>query len=43
MINALIEDIKALYRNDPAAKNIEFILYQGLHGNNNAQGCSFSI
>ena len=26
---AFIEDIKAVYRNDPAAKNIEFILYPG--------------
>ena len=25
----IIEDIKAIYRNDPAAKNIEFILYPG--------------
>ncbi|MDP2907066.1 MAG: serine O-acetyltransferase EpsC [Nanoarchaeota archaeon] len=28
---AFIEDIKAIYRNDPAAKNIEFLLYPGLH------------
>jgi serine O-acetyltransferase len=27
----MFEDIKAIYRNDPAAKNIEFILYPGLH------------
>ena len=26
---AIFEDIKAIYRNDPAAKNIEFILYPG--------------
>lgn len=26
---ALIEDIKATYRNDPACRNIEFILYPG--------------
>ena len=25
----IIDDIKAIYRNDPAAKNIEFILYPG--------------
>lgn len=28
---SLIEDIKAIYRNDPAARNIEFSLYPGLH------------
>lgn len=28
---ALLEDIKAIYRNDPAAKNIEFLLYPGFH------------
>ncbi len=28
---AIIEDIKAIYRNDPAAKNIEFLLYPGFH------------
>lgn len=28
---SLIEDIRAIYRNDPAAKNIEFLLYPGLH------------
>jgi len=27
----IIEDIRAIYRNDPAAKNIEFILYPGFH------------
>ncbi len=27
----IIEDIKAIYRNDPAVRNIEFILYAGLH------------
>ena len=26
---AIIEDVKAIYRNDPAAKNIEFLLYPG--------------
>lgn len=30
MALALIEDIRALYRNDPAARNIEFVLYPGL-------------
>jgi serine O-acetyltransferase len=28
---SIIEDIKAIYRNDPAAKNIEFLLYPGFH------------
>ncbi len=28
---AIIEDIKAIYRNDPAAKNFEFLLYPGFH------------
>lgn len=28
---AILEDIKAVYRNDPAAKNIEFLLYPGFH------------
>ncbi len=27
----ILEDIKAIYRNDPAVRNIEFILYAGLH------------
>jgi len=27
----IIEDIKAIYRNDPAVRNIEFLLYPGLH------------
>jgi serine O-acetyltransferase len=26
----MFEDIKAIYKNDPAAKNIEFLLYPGL-------------
>ncbi len=26
---SIIEDIKAIYRNDPAARNIEFLLYPG--------------
>lgn len=30
-MKAIIEDIKAIYRNDPAARNIEFLLYAGLH------------
>jgi serine O-acetyltransferase len=28
---ATFEDIRAIYRNDPAAKNIEFLLYPGFH------------
>lgn len=28
---SIIEDIKAIYRNDPAARNMEFLLYPGLH------------
>jgi len=27
----MFEDIKAIYRNDPAARGLEFILYPGLH------------
>jgi serine O-acetyltransferase len=27
----ILEDIRAIYRNDPAAKNIEFLLYPGFH------------
>jgi len=27
----MFEDIKAIYRNDPSIKNIEFLLYPGLH------------
>jgi len=27
----MFEDIKSIYRNDPAVKNIEFLLYPGLH------------
>ncbi len=27
----MLEDIKAIYKNDPAAKGIQFILYPGLH------------
>jgi serine O-acetyltransferase len=29
IFNTIIADIRAIYRNDPAAKNIEFILYPG--------------
>jgi serine O-acetyltransferase len=28
---SIIEDIKAIYRNDPAARNLEFLLYPGFH------------
>jgi serine O-acetyltransferase len=28
---SIIEDIKAIYRNDPAVRNIEFLLYPGFH------------
>jgi serine O-acetyltransferase len=28
---SITEDIKAIYRNDPAVRNIEFLLYPGLH------------
>jgi serine O-acetyltransferase len=28
-VRTLIEDIKAIYRNDPAARNIEFLFYAG--------------
>lgn len=31
IFNTIIQDIKAIYRNDPAAKNIEFLLYPGFH------------
>lgn len=27
----MISDIKAIYKNDPAARNIEFLLYPGFH------------
>jgi serine O-acetyltransferase len=30
-MGAIREDIKAIYRNDPAARNIEFLLYPGFH------------
>lgn len=29
--NKMFEDIKVIYDNDPAVKNIEFLLYPGLH------------
>jgi serine O-acetyltransferase len=28
---SIVEDIRAIYRNDPAVRNIEFLLYPGLH------------
>ncbi len=28
---AIFEDLKAIYRNDPACRNIEFLLYPGFH------------
>lgn len=28
---SIIEDIKAIFRNDPASRNIEFLLYSGFH------------
>jgi len=31
MLRTIIEDIKAINRNDPAARNIEFLLYPGFH------------
>ena len=31
IIGNIISDIKAIYRNDPAARNIEFVLYPGFH------------
>ena len=30
-MRSLINDIKAIFKNDPAAKNIEFLLYPGFH------------
>ena len=29
IFKSIIQDVKAIYRNDPAAKNIEFIIYPG--------------
>jgi serine O-acetyltransferase len=31
IFSSIAEDIKAIYRNDPAARNIEFLLYPGFH------------
>ncbi|MCX6828530.1 MAG: serine O-acetyltransferase [candidate division Zixibacteria bacterium] len=31
IFKTIFEDIRAIYRNDPAAKNIEFLLYPGFH------------
>ncbi|MBN2226739.1 MAG: serine acetyltransferase [candidate division Zixibacteria bacterium] len=31
IFTTIIEDIRAIYRNDPAARNIEFLLYPGFH------------
>lgn len=31
IINTIKEDIGAIYRNDPAVRNIEFLLYPGFH------------
>jgi serine O-acetyltransferase len=31
IIETIIEDIRAIYRNDPAARNMEFLLYPGFH------------
>ncbi len=31
IFKTILEDIRAIFRNDPAAKNIEFLLYPGLH------------
>lgn len=36
-----IEDIKAIYRNDPAARNIEFLLYPGFHAITIHRFCHF--
>lgn len=30
-MRSIISDIKAIFRNDPAARNIEFLLYPGFH------------
>ncbi len=37
----IIEDIKAIYRNDPAVRNIEFLLYPGLHAITVHRFCHF--
>ncbi|SYZ73370.1 Serine acetyltransferase [Candidatus Zixiibacteriota bacterium] len=31
IFKTIYEDVKAIFRNDPAAKNIEFLLYPGFH------------
>ncbi len=31
IFKTIIKDIRAIYRNDPAARNIEFVLYPGFH------------
>ncbi len=31
IFKTILEDIRAIYRNDPAARNIEFVLYPGFH------------
>ena len=31
VLKNIIRDVKAIYRNDPAARNIEFVLYPGFH------------
>lgn len=31
IFKSITEDVRAIYRNDPAAKNIEFVLYPGFH------------
>lgn len=31
MLKSIIKDIKAIYKNDPAARDIEFLLYPGFH------------
>jgi len=31
LLRNIIEDVRAIYRNDPAARNIEFLLYPGFH------------
>jgi serine O-acetyltransferase len=31
IFSTIYEDVKAIFRNDPAAKNIEFLLYPGFH------------
>jgi serine O-acetyltransferase len=31
MFNTLLEDVRAIYRNDPSTRNIEFLIYPGIH------------